>query len=80
MMVIMGRVAQRDGLDVQGAKATMVAEMAAGHLAKVTVGFQMPKKLSEADRAKVEKAAEMCPVYQALKPTVQVVVDFVWPS
>ncbi len=79
-MIVMGRVALRDGLDVQGAKATMAAEMAAGRLARVTVGFQMPRRLSEADRSKLEKAAETCPIYQALKPVVQVVVNVVWPS
>ena len=80
MMIVMGRSAQRDGLDIQGAKATMLVEMAAGRLAKITVRFQMPTKLPAADRAKLEQASEMCPIYQALKPTVSVIAEFAWPA
>jgi len=58
----------------------MLAEMVAHRLAKITVRFQMPTKLPEADRVKIEQASTMCPIYQALKPTVPVVVDFAWPA
>ncbi len=58
----------------------MAAEMAERRLARITVRFQMPAKLPEADRVKIEKASEMCPIYQALKPTVPVVTEFAWPA
>ncbi len=63
MMVVMGRVALRDGLDILGAKATLRAEMAGGRFARIAVRYLMPNKLAEADRAKIEKASEMCPIY-----------------
>ncbi len=80
MMIVMGRVAQRDGLDIQGAKATMAAEMAAHRLTKIMVRFQMPHRLSDADQTRLEKASETCPIHQALKPTVAFDVRFAWPA
>jgi uncharacterized OsmC-like protein len=80
IMLVMGKVAQGDGLDIQGAEATVVSEMADMRIAKMKVTLRMPRSLPEADRAKIEKASEMCPVYQALKPTVAVQVGFIWPA
>ncbi|MBM4035266.1 MAG: OsmC family protein [Planctomycetes bacterium] len=80
MMVVMGRVALRDGLDIQGATATLRAEMAAHRLARIAVRFQMPGKLSEADRAKLEQASETCPIHHALKLAVPIAVEFAWPT
>jgi len=80
MMIMMGKAAQRDGLDILGAKVTVVPEFADMRLAKMMATFQMPKMLPQADRAKLEQASQMCPIYRALCPSVEVVVDFVWPA
>lgn len=80
MMIMMGKAAQREGLDILGAKVTVVPEFADMRLARMKATFQMPKMLPEADRAKLEQASQMCPIYRALCPTVDVVVDFVWPA
>ncbi|HPD17666.1 MAG TPA: OsmC family protein [Planctomycetota bacterium] len=78
MMIMMGKAAQREGLDILGAKVTVVPEFADMRLAKMKATFHMPRVLPQADRARLEQASQMCPIYRALCPSVEVIVDFVW--
>ena len=80
MMIMVGKAAQRDGLDILGARVTVVSELADMRLARMRASFQMPRMLAEADRARLEQASQMGPIYRALCPTVDVVVDVVWPA
>jgi putative redox protein len=81
MLTIMGKVAQRDGLDLAGTHVSVVKEMVAqptrriGAL-RVLVTLPSGSRLSPADRSKLEKAAAACPVKQSLHPDVQVTVEF----
>ena len=85
MLTIMGLVAQRSGLDISGARVQVSKEMAAAPLrriAKLAVVLTMPagRLFSEADKKKLERGAETCPVKQSLHPDVRVEISYVWPS
>jgi len=85
ILTIMGLVAQENGLDLSGARAHVTKEMVAdprrriGTLS-VTVSVPGGERLSEEDRAKLENAANVCPVKQSLHPDVNVVIEFVYPQ
>jgi putative redox protein len=84
MVTIMGLVAERGGLDLNGTRVRVVKDMASdpvrriGALA-VTVTLPPGRKFSAADREKLERAARTCPVKQSLHPDVNVRVEFVYP-
>jgi putative redox protein len=85
MATIMGLVAKRNNLDINGLKVQVLKEMVAeptrriGSL-KTRVVFPVGKKLSPADRAKLEAAAKVCPVKQSLHPDIQTPFEFVYPD
>lgn len=85
ILTIMGIVAQRSGLDISGARVKVVKEMAAApvrRIGKLTAVVTMPagRPFSAADRQKLERGAETCPVKQSLHPDVQLEISYVWPS
>jgi putative redox protein len=85
MMTIMGLVAQRNQLDIEGLQVQVIKEMTAdpvrriGSL-KVRLVFPSGKPLSATDRAKLEAAARACPVKQSLHPDVKTPMEFVYPD
>ncbi|MGL4464250.1 MAG: OsmC family protein [Planctomycetia bacterium] len=81
MMTIMGKVAERDDLDVVGMKVRVTKEMVqqpVRRIGKLTLAFTVPNgsTLDAAARAKLERAALTCPVHQSLHPDVQLDVTF----
>lgn len=85
MLTVMGLVAKRNNLNIEGLKVQVLKEMVAeptrriGAL-KARMVFPAGKPLSATDRAKLEAAAKSCPVKQSLHPDVQVPVEFVYPD
>ncbi|MGA2662568.1 MAG: OsmC family protein [Verrucomicrobiota bacterium] len=85
MATIMGIVARRDQLDLEGLKIEVLKEMVADPVRRIgalqtRLIFPRGKRYSPADRAKLEAAARTCPVKQSLHPDVKVPVDFVYPE
>ena len=85
MLTIIGIVAKRDAIEVEGTKAHVVKEMVADpvrRIGKLTVTITMPagRKFSDDERAKLRRAADTCPVKQSLHPETQVVTEFVFPE
>lgn len=85
MLTIIGLVAERDGLKVEGATAHVSKEMVADpvrRIGKLTVTITMPPgaALTESDRAKLRRAADTCPVKQSLHPETKVETQFVFPD
>ena len=81
MLTIMGIVAQRNGINIVGAKAEVVKDMIASpvrRIGKLTVIITLPHslKLNTADQSKLENAALTCPVKQSLHPDVQLDIQF----
>ena len=85
ILTIMGLVAQRSGLDISGARVSVTKEMAAApvrRIGKLKAVVAMPagKPFPEADRQKLERGADTCPVKQSLHPDVKLEISFVWPA
>lgn len=79
MLTIMAIYAKRTGIDLTGVKGKVVKEMTSApprRIAKLSVNFEMPKRLSEAERKALETAALTCPVHKSLHPEVDVPVKF----
>jgi putative redox protein len=73
MLTIMGIVAERHGLDLEGTSArvekTMTSE-APRRIAQLTVWVQLPAGLETQQRALLQRAAENCPVKLSLEGCV----------
>ena len=85
MATIMGLVAQRNNLNIEGLRIQVIKEMAAAPVRRIAalktrLVFPAGNPLSAADRGKLEAAAKVCPVKQSLHPDVQTPVEFVYPD
>ncbi len=85
MATVMGLVAQRNQLDIQGLRIQIIKEMTADPVRRIgtlttRLVFPAGKNLSAADRAKLEAAAKTCPVKQSLHADVRVPIEFVYPD
>jgi putative redox protein len=85
MATIMGIVARRNQLDIEGLKVEVLKEMVADPVRRIgalhaRVVFPPGKRYSMAERAKLEAAAKTCPVKQSLHPEVKTPVEFVYPE
>lgn len=79
MLTIMAIYAKRTGIDLTGVKGKVVKDMTAApprRIAKLSVNFEMPKRLPEAERKALETAALTCPVHKSLHPEVEIPVRF----
>lgn len=80
-MTIMGLVAERSNIDLRGTKINVLKEMVAKPARRVgkiimTICFPKGLKLSDVDRARLEKAADSCPVRESLHPDVDIETKF----
>ena len=78
---IMGIVAEREKIDLTGLRITVQKEMSAEpprRIARLITRIEMPKGLTEQQRAKLEKTAHTCPVHQTLQGKVDMPVEFVY--
>ena len=85
LVTVMGLVARRLGLDLTGTRVHVVKEMAAEGVRRVgrlgvTITLPAGGVLSPADRARLEHAANTCPVKQSLHPDMVVDLGFVYPE
>ncbi len=85
VVTIMGKVAARHGWDIRGTRVHVVKEMAAAperHIGvlRTTVTLPPGRKWSDADRQRLARAADTCPVKQSLHPDVQTLMEFVYPE
>lgn len=82
VLTVMGLVARRHGLALEGTKAQVKKEMTSEpvrRIGRLTVTVALPPRpaLSESDRALLERAAAQCPAKQSLHPDVTVELRFV---
>jgi putative redox protein len=81
MLTIMGIAARNMNVDLKGAKVTVQKEMVATPLrriSKLAVKIQVPAKVTEEQKLKLERAAHTCPVHKSLHPDIEIPVEFVW--
>ena len=85
MLTVMGLVAQRNNLNIEGLQVQVTKEMTADPVRRIgslktRLVFPRGKPLSATDRAKLEAAAKACPVKQSLHPDVKTPMEFVYPD
>ena len=81
MLTIMGIVAQRHNISLDGATATVGKEMAASparRIGRLSVDIHVPGKLDGEQRKLLENAAHTCPVHKSLHPDIEIPVTFHW--
>ena len=79
MFLSMGAVAQRDKLDLIGACVDVEltnVEKPVSRIGSIDLAFTMPERLTETDRAKLERAAGFCPIKASFHPDVRISVSF----
>lgn len=79
MMTVMGIVAARHSIRLDGTAISVEKEMIADpirRIKKLTVRFQMVSGIPEDKRNMLETAAHSCPVHKSLHPDVDVDVAF----
>lgn len=80
MMTIMGIVAKRDGIKLEGTTFRAEKHMNENprRIGKITLEFNMPEGLTDTQKAKLEKAAHTCPVHHSLLPEIEKDIKFVY--
>jgi putative redox protein len=81
MLTIMGIAAQRMNVDLRGTTVKVTKEMSSApprRIARLAVYFNVPVKLTEEQKQKLQNAAMTCPVHKSLHPEVAAPVEFEW--
>lgn len=79
MLLAMGTLAVRDGLNISGAIVDVevsLTEDALFRIGAISLLFRMPQRYSEQDQMKLERAAEMCPIKPSFHPDIPLSVQF----
>ena len=83
ILTTMGILARTLGLDISGATASVIKDMATvptRRLGRLAVTLKMPAGISAEDRVKLERAAHTCPVHKSMHPDVAMPIAFIWPD
>ena len=83
MLTIMGIVARRDAIPLEGATFAVEKHMspdAPRRIARLPIRFAMPRGLGPEQRKKLENAGMACPVKKSLHPEIEVDVTFDYPD
>lgn len=80
LMIVMGKTAEAEKLDIVGATANVRYDLVNYRIAQILVDIRLPKKLAAADQTKLELASKKCPVFLAIHPDVKVTVTYTWPQ
>jgi uncharacterized OsmC-like protein len=78
MMIVLAKGAQGKGLDLTGTWAETSYELKDYKIASIAVTIHSSYAPSGAEREFLEKESHRCPVYLAVKDSVQVQVAFEW--
>ena len=81
MLTIMGIVAQRHGLSLEGSTITVVKEMVSQpvrRIGRLALTINVPTKLSPDDQRRLENCVVTCPVHKSLHPDIDIPITFNW--
>lgn len=79
VLTVMGIVARRRGIPLEGARASVAKHMAADpvrRIGRLEVEVVLPAGIAAADREVLERAARTCPVKASLHPETEVDLRF----
>lgn len=82
MLTIMGIVARRNGIRMEGATARVEKHMSANprRIGRLPVAITVPGVLTAEQKQKLEAAARGCPVHASLHPGIESPVTFLYPD
>lgn len=83
MLIAMGALAQREGIDLTGTRVEVETETSPPPkivLSSVRVDVTMPKGLDASQRTKLERASDSCPIKHAFSEKIAVTVSFHYPD
>jgi putative redox protein len=83
MSTIMGIVARREGIALEGMRIEVEKHMTPAlprRIARLVLRFAMPGGIARDARGKLEAASRTCPVALSLHPDVQVEISFAYPD
>ncbi len=80
MLTVMAISAEKDGIDMRGAKSQVIKNMAANprRISSLTVEVEMPATVPSAAREKLEVIARTCPVVKSLSEQLDAPIVFTW--
>ena len=81
MMTIMGIVAERDGIKLEGTIAEVEKNMAKNprRIGEIKIKIKFSQKLNRDEREKLERAAKTCPVSGSLNENLKETFEFIYP-
>ena len=81
MMTIMGIVAKREGIKLDGTIAEVEKVMATNprRICEIKVIIKFNEKLNRDERDKLERAAKTCPVSNSLSENLKETIEFMYP-
>ena len=83
MLTTMAIVAGRHNINIDGSRVKVTKEMVSQpsrRIGKLAVTMEMPHRLSDEDRQRMENTALNCPVAKSISPDIQMPVTFNWPK
>jgi putative redox protein len=80
ILTTMAMVADRDGVNIEGAHAQVEKEMSANprRIETLRVNISLPATIPAEYRPKLERIAHACPVHKSLHPEIQIPVTFTY--
>jgi uncharacterized OsmC-like protein len=78
----MAIVARRHGVEIWGIRYEVTKEMSSDaprRISRLSARLWMPPAARAVPQGVLEKAANACPVHQSLSPTVEKVIELIWP-
>ena len=82
MLTIMGIVAKRDGINMEGATAEVEKIMASNprRIGEIRLKISFAHPITDKDQAKLERAAHTCPVSGSLHTELTETIEFIYPN
>ena len=82
MLTIMGIVAKRDGIMIEGTTAEVEKIMVSNprRIGEIRLKINFPHPISGKDQVKLERAAHTCPVSGSLHNDLNEIVEFIYPK
>ena len=80
MLTVMAISAEKDGIDMRGAKSEVTKEMAPNprRISRLRVKVEMPPTVPANAREKLETIARTCPVAKSLAEQLEAPIEFSW--
>ena len=82
MLTIMGIIAKRDGIMIEGTTADVEKIMVSNprRIGEIRLKINFPHLISGKDQVKLERAAHTCPVSGSIHNDLNEIIEFIYPN